>query len=154
MTPNLPFLRATLLGATLLSPALAVAQAVDTRPSPGTTTAPAFQPTMPGAAPSAARPAMPTRASDDQRTSKIVGATVHNDAGASIGSVDDLILGSAGSGITAVLSVGGFLGMGGRLVTVPLSELRYDQAHSRWVLPGASRETLTARPAFAYEPRG
>jgi hypothetical protein len=44
--------------------------------------------------------------------------------------------------------------MGGRLVTVPLSELRYDQANSRWVLPGASRETLTARPAFAYEPRG
>ncbi len=162
MTPPSPFLRAALFGVLALAPGLALGQTAPT--TPPAPTIPMAQPAMPGAAPApaftgaapslAARPAMPSRATNDQRTSKIVGADVFNEAGTSVGSVDDLILGSGGAGMTAVLSVGGFLGIGARLVTVPMSELRYNQQTSRWMLPGATRETLTARPAFSYEPRG
>lgn len=61
--------------------------------------------------------------------------------------------GAGQGGITAVLSVGTFLGMGGRLVLVPLSELQYDRAESRWVHPSATRQQLEALPAFTYDRR-
>lgn len=96
---------------------------------------------------------MPTSAAPYLRTSRLVGATINNDAGPSIGTADDLILSTGPAGITAALSVGTFLGMGGHLVVVPLSDLRFNEQTSRWTLHGATRETLQARPVFAYEPR-
>ena len=60
-------------------------------------------------------------------------------------------MGAGQGGITAVLSVGTFLGMGGRLVLVPLSELQYDRAESRWVHPSATRQQLEALPPFTFE---
>ena len=68
--------------------------------------------------------------------------------------MDDLILGTGPAGPTAVLSIGGFLGMGSRLVTVPLRDLTYNPQTSRWQLAGATKENLAARPAFTYEPNG
>lgn len=50
----------------------------------------------------------------------------------------------------AVLEVGGFLGMGGRRVTVPLADLRWNSANERIVLPGVTKEMLLNRPAFQY----
>lgn len=159
MTPISPTVRAILLGAGLLLPSLAVAQTSDPRPPMAATTAPMPQPALPGTSPTGATApqasrAMPTHAGVEQRTSKIVGSGVHNEAGASIGTVDDLVLGSGGNPTTAILSVGGFLGIGSRLVAVPLSELRYDQPNNRWTLPGASRDALMARPVFTYDARG
>src|SRR3954471_23094362 len=58
------------------------------------------------------------------RSSQIVGATVYNDADQRIGTVDDLIVGQDGKLNTAVLSVGGFLGIGSKLVKVPYDQLR------------------------------
>ena len=54
------------------------------------------------------------------RSSRIVGATVYNDSNQSIGTVDDLIVGQDGKMSTAVISVGGFLGIGRKLVRVPV----------------------------------
>ncbi|MBR0662713.1 PRC-barrel domain-containing protein [Neoroseomonas oryzicola] len=50
----------------------------------------------------------------------------------------------------AVVQVGGFLGMGGRLVTVPLGDLRWNATSERIVMPGATKENLQARPSFEY----
>ncbi len=50
----------------------------------------------------------------------------------------------------AVVQVGGFLGMGGRLITVPLADLRWNAGNEHLVLPGATKEILQARPAFQY----
>jgi hypothetical protein len=67
------------------------------------------------------------------RSSRIVGATVYNDSDQSIGKIDDLIVGQDGKITTAVISVGGFLGIGSKLVRVPYDELRFEERH-----PGAS----------------
>ncbi|GGJ41800.1 PRC-barrel domain-containing protein [Neoroseomonas lacus] len=172
MTSRILMLKATVCSAMLVVPMLAYAQTADKPPSAAPQTTP-MNPAVPGiasstttttpAAPSVAvAPAaaatglspMPTHASAQQRTSRIVGSTVYNNGGDSIGSVDDLILGTGPAGPTAVLSIGGFLGMGSRLVTVPLRDLTYNQQTSRWHLASATKENLAARPAFAYEPQG
>lgn len=162
MVPRFPVLPATLASALLVTPMIAFGQATPaTPPAPmppaaaapaaPTSVMPPGQATAPAVAVS--RPTMPTSAAPHLRTSRIVGSTIHDDAGTSIGSVDDLILGTGPTGVTAVLSVGTFLGMGGHLVVVPLSDLRFNEQTSRWALPGATRETLQGRPAFTYEPR-
>lgn len=51
----------------------------------------------------------------------------------------------------AVIQVGGFLGIGARLVTVPLSELQWNAERERVILPNATKETLQSRPAFTYD---
>jgi hypothetical protein len=51
----------------------------------------------------------------------------------------------------AVIQVGGFLGIGARLVTVPLSEMQWNAERERVILPNATKETLQSRPAFDYD---
>src|SRR5260221_14745577 len=50
------------------------------------------------------------------RASKVIGTSVTNDANETIGKIDDLLVSSDGKDPYAVLSIGGFLGMGSRLV--------------------------------------
>nr|WP_314074519.1 PRC-barrel domain-containing protein [uncultured Roseococcus sp.] len=87
------------------------------------------------------------------RLSQILGGNIYNERNERIGEVDDVIL-SAPSGETqgpiAVIQVGGFLGIGGKLVAVPLNDLRWSAEHSRIVMPGASKEALQARTPFDY----
>ena len=56
---------------------------------------------------------------------KLIGKSVYNAAGDRIGEIDDLVVGKAGGAATtsAVVGVGGFLGIGERKVAVPLREL-------------------------------
>jgi hypothetical protein len=48
----------------------------------------------------------------------------------------------------AVLSVGGFLGIGTKYVVVPYSTLEVHD--KRMVLPGATKESLKSLPEFKY----
>ena len=50
-----------------------------------------------------------------------------------------------------VLSVGGFLGVGDRLVVLPYDQLR--TAGGKVVLPGATKDALKALPEFKYTSR-
>jgi sporulation protein YlmC with PRC-barrel domain len=160
MAPRFPVLSTTLASALLVAPMLALGQATSTMPpaaTPPIATAPSSimppgQATAPAVA--VARPMLPTSAAAHLRTSRIVGSTVYDEAGTSIGTVDDLILATGQMDVTAVLAVGTFLGMGGHLVVVPLNDLRFNQQTTRWSLPGATRETLQARTVFTYEQRG
>ena len=58
------------------------------------------------------------------RASKLIGTAVYNDQNTKIGSVDDLILTDEDKVVLAIISVGGFLGIGSKLVAIP-----YDQLH-------------------------
>lgn len=58
------------------------------------------------------------------RASEVVGANVYNDEGAVVGTVNDILLGEQGGAQNVVLSVGGFIGLGTRYVSVPFSELK------------------------------
>lgn len=84
------------------------------------------------------------------RASKLIGASVVNDKNDKIGSVDDLIVTPADRVLFAVISVGGFLGINGRLVAVPYSSLTVDEKAGKVTLPGASKDALTKLPAFHY----
>ncbi|HEX5863283.1 MAG TPA: PRC-barrel domain-containing protein [Casimicrobiaceae bacterium] len=82
------------------------------------------------------------------RSSKIVGSPVVNDANEKIGDVDDLLVEPSDKVLFAVLSVGGFLGMGEHLVVVPFSSLQI--AGNKVMLPGGTKDALNALPEFKY----
>ena len=85
------------------------------------------------------------------RASRIIGANVLNERNETVGEIEDLIINASGAPPMAILSVGGFLGIGARLVAVPLSDLSYNAERERWVLNGATKESLQARPAYTYQ---
>ena len=84
------------------------------------------------------------------RTSKVVGSTVYNEANEAVGTVDDLIVTPSETVPFAVLSVGGFLGMGTKYVVVPFSSLVVKD--KKMVLPGATKDSLKSLPGFKYSP--
>ena len=82
------------------------------------------------------------------RTSKIVGSTVVNEANESVGSIDDLIVTPGGQTPFAVLSVGGFLGLGTKYVVVPFTALKI--VDKKITLPGGTKDALKSLPDFKY----
>jgi sporulation protein YlmC with PRC-barrel domain len=96
------------------------------------------------------------------RASSLVGATVYNNTGHEIGTVENLLIRSQGTVSGAVLSVGGFLGVGTKYVEVPFSRLHFKESAGTGnngkasrvdyslVLPGATQASLKKMPAFKY----
>lgn len=136
-------------------PALAIAQ---TTPAPSTTppavTTPAPMPSANVPAPQAGTAGMTVATPEARRASRLIGANIVNEENRTVGEVHDLMVSAAGGPVVAVLSVGGFLGIGERYVAMPLSELRWNADRERWMLPGATVDSLKARPAFTYPERG
>ena len=83
------------------------------------------------------------------RISKLIGSAVSNDKDQRIGTIDDIIIGRDRV-LFAVLQVGGFLGLGGRLIAVPFKSLVIDHPGGKIVLPGATRDELKKLPLFKY----
>jgi hypothetical protein len=90
----------------------------------------------------------PQNVATGYRLSKVRSATVYNDSNESIGKVDDVIISADGKNPFAVLSVGGFLGLGEHLVALPYDSLKITE--QRIVLPGGTKEQLKALPSFKY----
>jgi len=82
------------------------------------------------------------------RSSKIIGSTVVNDANEKVGDVDDLLVQPSDKVLFAVLSVGGFLGIGERLVVVPFSSLQI--TGNKVMLRGGTKDVLMTLPEFKY----
>jgi sporulation protein YlmC with PRC-barrel domain len=82
------------------------------------------------------------------RTSKVVGSTVINANNETVGTIDDLIVTPNDKVPFAVLSVGGFLGIGTKYVVVPYNSL--EVRDGKMVLAGATKESLKALPEFKY----
>jgi hypothetical protein len=129
-------------GTTTMTPGTPASPGTAGMTAPGTT---AGQAAFPAGSAVMARP----------RMSQIIGSNVYNEENNSIGSVDDIVLvppaGASAQGPMAIVQVGGFLGMGGRLVSVPLRDLQWNAENSRMVLPGATRDSLRERPEFDYD---
>jgi sporulation protein YlmC with PRC-barrel domain len=83
------------------------------------------------------------------RVSKLIGSNVTNEKNEKIGSIDDMIV-DRSRNLYAVLQVGGFLGLGGRLVAVPYGSLNIDDEARKIELPGASKDELKNLPEFKY----
>ena len=85
------------------------------------------------------------------RMSKLIGTTVINDKNEKIGTVDDIVADKDKKLLNfAVLQVGGFLGLGGRLVVVPYDSLQIDETGQKITLPGASKDELKKLSEFNY----
>ena len=81
----------------------------------------------------------------------MVGAPGVNDGNQTIGKIADLRVGRSDRVLYAILSVGGFLRVGGKLIAVPHQSLQI--ANNNLVLPGANKEELKALPEFKYSTR-
>ncbi|MBS0251979.1 MAG: PRC-barrel domain-containing protein [Proteobacteria bacterium] len=88
---------------------------------------------------------------DEFRTSKLVGANVYNNANENIGSIEDIILKPDGTMDEAVLSVGGFLGMGDKYVAVPFSSLKIGRdGDSAKITTDATKDSLKGLPDYKF----
>ena len=97
------------------------------------------------------------------RTSKLVGLNVYNDSNESIGSINDLLTDKNGDMIGhierlmidkvtgrvsyAILSFGGFLGIGANLIPLPWGRLRYNTKFEAYELD-VDDEELKRAPSF------
>jgi len=85
------------------------------------------------------------------RASEFIGEEVRNGKGDAVGKVDDLILQGSDNVLYAVLSVGGFLGIGDRLVAVPFEELKIGVKEvDGLVIYETTKDQLKKQPAFHY----
>jgi hypothetical protein len=163
-------IRMTLAAALLAVPGLALAQSTSqsvpgAQPSPTRPMNPATHPTapaliapttpggaiMPGATlnPPVTGITPGSALASRPRMSQIIGTRIYNDRDQNVGEVDDVLL--TPTGLVAIVQVGGFLGIGGRLVQMPLNDVRWNAERERLVLPGATKEALETRPAFEYD---
>ena len=86
--------------------------------------------------------------SDEVRASKMMGSAVYDRQNQDIGKVSDIILNKDGKVDAVVVDVGTFLGMGGKRVAVPLSDIKSD--HNRLTLD-KTKEQLKQMAAYQLE---
>jgi len=80
--------------------------------------------------------------------SDVIGCKVENAQGENLGKIESLMLDLRGGRIAyAVLSFGGFLGMGDKLFPVPMDMIRFDVADEKCVL-NVDKETLKNAPGY------
>jgi sporulation protein YlmC with PRC-barrel domain len=160
---------AALLFAAALVSAPAFAQTTTSGTAPGaTTTAPSVGSASPGSAPGTAagmdsgatagsgtaenNPVL--TASGDVRTSEVIGSSVYNEKNDKLGSVSDILLDKSGKATQAVISVGGVLGVGAKLVAVPYDKLTFsdkvDSKTARVMMSGTDENALNGMPTFHF----
>lgn len=79
---------------------------------------------------------------------KVNGTSVYDRDGEKLGSIDDIMIDKAsGRAIYAVMSFGGFLGMGAKHHPLPWATLKYDQNHSGYVV-SLDKKMLEGAPNY------
>lgn len=90
----------------------------------------------------------------DWRSSKLVGASVYGSDNASIGEVNDVLIGNDGKIRAVVIGVGGFLGVGEKNVAIPLDSLNItrkpESSSIDKITVSYSKADLKSAPTFAY----
>jgi hypothetical protein len=141
------------IGALTLAAALAAVPAMAQPATHSTTTAPATGRTGDTTSTNPSDRNSVMTQMGDARASKVIGSSVYNDHDERVGSIDDLLISKDGK-MSAVLSVGGFLGMGTKYVEVRYSDLTFGNTQrdsdNRVVLKGATKESLKAQPDYSY----
>jgi sporulation protein YlmC with PRC-barrel domain len=115
------------------------------------TTAPAAAPTVEQSA-----PAQIVTLANGNIVTNIIGESVYNgtaDDAESIGKVSDVVFDEAGKAKSAVIGVGGFLGIGEKKVAYDFSKLQWAERNGdRWLVAETSKDELKAHPAFDPAP--
>jgi sporulation protein YlmC with PRC-barrel domain len=80
------------------------------------------------------------------QASRVIGTSVYNTEGQSIGTIEDVMLDKLSNNIMfAVIGFGGFLGIGEKYHAIPWSALDYERDRGGYVVP-FSKEQLEAAP--------
>ncbi len=81
------------------------------------------------------------------RASKMIGMPVYNDHNEKIGTIDEITLPTGGGEVSAILSVGGYVG-GEKLVKVPLSHVHF--VADKPMMANGEKAALMAMPKYSY----
>jgi sporulation protein YlmC with PRC-barrel domain len=92
----------------------------------------------------------------DYRASDLIGAAVLDDRGEHVAKVDDIIVSTEDGKLHAVLAIGGFAGIGAKLISMPFADLQItsagDNPQVRIKMTGDQLQQLAdSRPPFHYE---
>jgi sporulation protein YlmC with PRC-barrel domain len=148
---------ATLSLIALLAPAVATAQTApppsDTTTPPAGTTAPRtpeVTPPLDSTTPSAPSGTSTAVLSGQWQASDLMGISITNSGGETIGNVNDLIVDSDGRITSVVVGVGGFLGIGEKNVALPFTELNLARNSNDTVVAraNATKESLKSAPEW------
>jgi len=84
---------------------------------------------------------------------KVEGTSVYNQEGEKLGNVEDIMIDKRSGRVAyAVLSFGGFLGMGEKHHPLPWSVLTYDTERDGYIVP-LSKDVLKGAPAYGDNDR-
>jgi sporulation protein YlmC with PRC-barrel domain len=117
--------------------------------SPATPTPSTPPGTQPGSEASRALSVATVKLTEGWRASQLLGSSVYNEQGQDVGKLDDLVMTREDKVMVAIISVGGFLGIGSKLVAIPWEQFRFTP-DQRLTLPNASKEALNGLPSFTY----
>ncbi|MGD9884029.1 MAG: PRC-barrel domain-containing protein [Reyranella sp.] len=82
---------------------------------------------------------------------RVEGTSVYNLAGEKLGTVEDIMLDKvSGKAIYAVMSFGGFLGIGEKYHPLPWSTLKYDEAKGGYVV-NLDKKKLESAPTYGVD---
>lgn len=82
---------------------------------------------------------------------KVLGTNVYDTQGSKIGSIEDIVLDKLSNNILfAVVSFGGFLGIGEKYHPMPWSSLDYDEKQDGYVV-AMTKDQLKAAPSSSIE---
>jgi len=81
------------------------------------------------------------------RVNNLIGMRVQGGQDEKIGKIDDLVIDESGRISAAVISIGGFLGIGDKVVAVPWQKVRLDGV-GKGALLEMTREELVSAPEF------
>ena len=84
------------------------------------------------------------------RSSKVIGAAVTNEKSETVGKIDDIIISKDQHALFAIVSVGGYLGIGDKLIAVRYEVLRPTSDNKGLILAGATKDGLKSLPEFVY----
>ncbi len=82
-----------------------------------------------------------------QRSNEIVGMSVRNPQGQDLGKLNDLVIADDGSVKFAILSHGGVLGVGDKLIPIPWKALKPAE-DKKYLTVNITKETLAKAPNF------
>ncbi len=109
----------------------------------------------PAEPPAATNPA-PVERADGALMTNIIGESVYNGTGddaQNIGKVDDIVFDASGKAKSAIIGVGGFLGVGAKDVAFDYGKLQWAEKNGdRWLVATTTKEELSAQPAFDRKP--
>ena len=90
---------------------------------------------------------MPSQNATDMRADKLIGTSVYNAEGQTVGSVQDIVFDKDGKIVGVVLKVGGILGIGGKSVGIKWNEVQV-MPQQDTVKVNYSKEQLKVAPDF------